>query len=49
MTNTALLIGVSEYPEGLDSLPSSMRDVEALQKVLEDPAIGGFSRCQDTL
>lgn len=42
MTKTALLIGVSEYKEGLDSLPSALRDVEALQQVLQDADIGGF-------
>ena len=42
MTKTALLIGTSEYQTGLEALPGSLRDVEALQQVLKDPAIGGF-------
>jgi EAL domain-containing protein (putative c-di-GMP-specific phosphodiesterase class I) len=42
MTKTALLIGVSDCQAGLDSLPSSTRDVEALAQVLQDPAIGEF-------
>jgi EAL domain-containing protein (putative c-di-GMP-specific phosphodiesterase class I) len=42
MTKTALLIGISEYQASLDSLPSSMSDVVALQQVLQDAAIGEF-------
>lgn len=42
MTKTALLIGVSEYREGLESLPSALRDIEELQQVLQNTAIGGF-------
>jgi len=38
----ALLIGVSEYPEGLNPLPSAIEDVEALRRVLQHPEIGGF-------
>ena len=39
---TALLIGVSEYPEGLNPLPCAEKDVLALQRVLENPEMGGF-------
>lgn len=42
MTKTALLIGTSEYQTGLEALPGSLRDVEALQQVLKDPNIGNF-------
>ena len=42
MAKIALLIGVSEYEPGLHPLPAAVRDVEALQKVLLNPAIGGF-------
>ncbi|MEH1974831.1 MAG: caspase family protein [Nostoc sp.] len=39
---TALLIGVSEYPAGLNPLPSAKKDVLALQRVLQNPEMGGF-------
>jgi EAL domain-containing protein (putative c-di-GMP-specific phosphodiesterase class I) len=42
MTKTALLIGISEYQASLDSLPSTMIDVVALQQILQDSAIGDF-------
>jgi EAL domain-containing protein (putative c-di-GMP-specific phosphodiesterase class I)/uncharacterized caspase-like protein len=42
MTKIALLIGVSEYPNGLEPLPGAVRDIEALRQVLEDPEIGEF-------
>ncbi len=38
----ALLIGVSEYGEGLDSLRCPGNGVEAMRAILEDTAIGGF-------
>jgi ribosome-binding protein aMBF1 (putative translation factor) len=38
----ALLIGVSEYEAGLPPLPAAPNDVEAMQRVLQDPNIGGF-------
>ena len=43
MAKIALLIGVSEYEPCLNPLPAAVRDVEALQKVLLNPAIGGFA------
>jgi tetratricopeptide (TPR) repeat protein len=42
MAKVALLIGVSEYEPGLTPLPSAAKDVEALQRVLQDPELGGF-------
>ncbi|MBD1996723.1 GUN4 domain-containing protein [Leptolyngbya sp. FACHB-541] len=42
MGKLALLIGVSEYTDGLNPLPSAVRDVAALRQVLHDPQIGGF-------
>jgi uncharacterized caspase-like protein len=38
----ALLIGVSEYKAGLPPLPAAPNDVEAMQRVLQDPNMGGF-------
>ena len=40
----ALLIGVSEYAEGLKPLPAAVNDIEAMRSVLEAPEIGGFDR-----
>ena len=42
MGKFALLIGVSEYPEGLSALPAALNDVRALSVVLEDSNIGEF-------
>lgn len=42
MAKVALLIGVSEYEPGLAPLPAAVRDVDALQRVLQDPELGGF-------
>jgi uncharacterized caspase-like protein len=44
MTKVALLIGVSEYEPGLNRLPSAVKDVEAMQRVLAHPEMGGFAR-----
>jgi formylglycine-generating enzyme required for sulfatase activity/uncharacterized caspase-like protein len=49
MAKIALLIGVSEYEEGLDPLPASARDIEALREVLVNPDIGGFAEADVTL
>jgi uncharacterized caspase-like protein len=38
----ALLIGVSQYEAGLPPLLAAPNDVEAMQRVLQDPNIGGF-------
>jgi len=43
MTKVALLIGVSEYEPGLNRLPSAVKDVEAMQRVLAHPEMGGFA------
>lgn len=42
MAKVALLIGVSEYREGLKPLPAAARDVTAMQEVLQNPEMGGF-------
>ncbi|MBG1267357.1 caspase, EACC1-associated type [Nostoc sp. WHI] len=42
MQKVALLIGVSEYEPGLNPLPAAVKDIEALQRVLKDPEMGGF-------
>lgn len=41
----ALLIGVSEYGEGIPSLSSALNDVEAMQRVLQNP-MGGFEQVE---
>ncbi|MHC0068213.1 caspase, EACC1-associated type [Nostoc sp. UIC 10890] len=42
MVKVALLIGVSDYGSGLTPLPGAVKDVEALQRVLQHPEISGF-------
>jgi tetratricopeptide (TPR) repeat protein len=42
MVKVALLVGVSDYSSGLTPLPGAVKDVEALQRVLQHPQIGGF-------
>jgi len=42
MAKYALLIGIGEYEEGLDSLQSPIANVSALAEVLADPERGGF-------
>jgi formylglycine-generating enzyme required for sulfatase activity/uncharacterized caspase-like protein len=42
VAKVALLIGVSEYPPGLNPLPAAVKDIEALGTVLEDPELGNF-------
>jgi Caspase domain len=44
MQKLALLIGVSEYESGLSPLPSALKDVEALQRVLKHPEMGNFTQ-----
>lgn len=39
----ALLIGVSEYEPGLNPLPGAVNDVDAMQRVLANPEMGGFA------
>ena len=43
MAKLALLIGVSEYEPGLNPLPGSVLDVDALREVLVHPEMGGFA------
>jgi uncharacterized caspase-like protein len=43
MAKLALLIGVSEYKSGLNPLPGSVKDVDAMRRVLVDPELGGFA------
>jgi hypothetical protein len=40
----ALLIGVSEYEPGLNNLPAAVKDIAAMQRVLQDPEMGGFDQ-----
>jgi hypothetical protein len=46
MAKLALLIGVSEYAHGFDSLPGAAKDVEAMRRVLLHPEMGGFDSVQ---
>jgi hypothetical protein len=43
MAKVALLIGVSEYEPGLSPLPAAVKDIEAMQRVLQNPEMGGFA------
>jgi uncharacterized caspase-like protein len=43
MAKIALLIGVSEYEQGLNALPSAVNDVTAMRQVLTNPNMGGFA------
>ncbi|MFN6572205.1 caspase, EACC1-associated type [Dendronalium sp. ChiSLP03b] len=45
----ALLIGVSEYGEGIPPLSSALNDVEAIQRVLQHPNLGGFEQVERLL
>ncbi|MEH1951575.1 MAG: SUMF1/EgtB/PvdO family nonheme iron enzyme [Nostoc sp.] len=49
MAKVALLIGVSEYEPGLNSLPAAVKDVEAMQRVLVNPEMGGFAEADITV
>lgn len=42
MAKIALLIGVSKYKLGLAPLPSAIKDVREMRRVLQDPEIGAF-------
>jgi GUN4-like/Caspase domain len=42
MAKLALLIGVSDYEPGLNPLPGSVKDIEAVQRVLKHAEMGGF-------
>ena len=39
----ALLIGISSYGQGLQPIPSALKDVEAMKSVLLEPELGGFA------
>jgi hypothetical protein len=45
----ALLIGVSKYGEGIPPLSSALNDVEAMQRVLQNPSLGGFDQVEPLL
>jgi WD40 repeat protein len=45
----ALLIGVSQSKLGVQRLPGVEKDLESLQRVLEDPSIGNFSKVETLL
>jgi formylglycine-generating enzyme required for sulfatase activity/uncharacterized caspase-like protein len=49
MAKVALLIGVSEYQAGLNSLPAAVKDVQALQRVLQDRELGEFDQVKTLL
>ncbi|MDJ0742045.1 MAG: caspase family protein [Xenococcaceae cyanobacterium MO_167.B27] len=42
----ALLIGVSEYGEGIPSLSAPLNDVTAMKRVLQNPHMGGFDEVE---
>jgi uncharacterized caspase-like protein len=44
MAKIALLIGISDYAQGLNSLPSAVRDIEAMRRVLQHSEQGGFDQ-----
>lgn len=44
MVKVALLIGVSEYEHGLTPLPAAVRDVDTIEEVLQNRAIGNFDQ-----
>ncbi len=45
----ALLIGVSKYGEDIPPLSAPPNDVAAMQRVLQDPNLGGFERVEPLL
>jgi tetratricopeptide (TPR) repeat protein/uncharacterized caspase-like protein len=49
MAKVALLVGVSEYEPGLNPLPGSVKDVDAMQRVLAHPDLGGFAETDITV
>ena len=44
MKKVALLIGVSQYDFEFEPLPATRKDVEAMQRILQHPDIGGFDQ-----
>ncbi|NJM69758.1 MAG: caspase family protein [Scytonema sp. RU_4_4] len=49
MAKVALLIGVSEYEPGLNRLAGAVMDVDAIQRVLQHPDMGGFAQADITV
>jgi formylglycine-generating enzyme required for sulfatase activity/uncharacterized caspase-like protein len=49
MARLALLIGVSEYGAGIPPLPECVVDVDAMQRVLVHPEMGGFAAADITV
>ncbi|WGV28481.1 caspase family protein [Halotia branconii] len=49
MAKIALLIGVSEYGEGIPPLSSALNDVEAMERVLQNLNMGGFEQVERLL
>jgi formylglycine-generating enzyme required for sulfatase activity len=49
MARLALLIGVSEYGAGIPALPECVVDVDAMQRVLVHPEMGGFAAVDITV
>jgi Caspase domain len=49
MERLALLIGVSEYRAGIPALPECIADVDAMQRVLVHPKMGGFAAADITV
>ena len=49
VNKVALLIGVSEYEPDLNPLPGSVKDVDAMLRVLVNPEMGGFAETNITV
>jgi formylglycine-generating enzyme required for sulfatase activity len=49
MARLALLIGVSKYGAGIPALPECVVDVDAMQRVLVHPEMGGFAAADITV
>jgi formylglycine-generating enzyme required for sulfatase activity len=45
----ALLIGVSEYADGIPPMSSALNDVEAMGRVLQNPNLGNFAQVERLL
>ena len=46
MGKYALLIGISEYPDGLAPLPAATQDVAAMERVLKNSDLGNFDNVE---
>jgi uncharacterized caspase-like protein len=49
MAKVAMLIGVGNYESVLNLLPGALKDVEAIQRVLQHPDMGNFSEIKTLL